>query len=389
MNKNLKKIMVTTMFSVASLSAIGVGQPNKLMSKNNNKPINEISSKTDSKETQQSSNLGKIISASAYNDRQYISPKLQSNSIEENISNQTNTESGFKLFILSNIPFVNISTDENNTTQKTTRQTQTNELNFNNELNLKRSILMVYVNEIKNGNVNLSETDRNEINKHIETINQNKSFENYQTYNLSKTTNSNSTIYAIDSIIKIVEDNLSPTSKFYNSDFSKNYGNFTNTQANISNPNDNISIAQNIANALKMNINTNLNLNNNQPSINQNDNISTLEENYLNNKNTQNSSNISTIEHNNSNLNQNINRNYIQNQQQNTSGHLTKDIKESDRTNTSTTRRNLNNQNITSQTGTPRTIRATRIPERNSTENTVRTTSENNAVRVPYRATNI
>ena len=34
MNKNLKKIMVSTMFSVASLSAIGCGQSNKIMAKN-------------------------------------------------------------------------------------------------------------------------------------------------------------------------------------------------------------------------------------------------------------------------------------------------------------------------------------------------------------------
>ena len=85
---------------------------------------------------------------------------------------------------------------------------------------------------------------------------------------------------------------------------------------------------------------------------------------------------------------QNNNGRYIQNKQQNTPGHLTKDIKESDRMSGVSTRNNV--ANLQNQTNTPRTIRATRYPERASdTENTVKTNGENNAVRVPYRATNI
>ena len=135
MNKNLKKIMLTTMFSVASISAIGLGQQTKMMAQNENHLHKNIAAKTISNDTQNSTSLGKIISASAYNDRQYISPKIQTNSIEENITNQTTSESGLKLFILTNIPFANITTDENNSTQN--NQTTTN---YNDELNLKRSI---------------------------------------------------------------------------------------------------------------------------------------------------------------------------------------------------------------------------------------------------------
>ena len=382
MNKNLKKIMITTMFSVASISAIGLGQQTKMMAQNENHLHKNIAAKTISNDTQNSTSLGKIISASAYNDRQYISPKIQTNSIEESITNQTTAESGLKLFILTNIPFANITTDENNLTQN--NQTTTN---YNDELNLKRSILMVYVNEIKDGHVTLSEENKNEINRHIETINQNNSFEQTQTYNLNKT-NTQTTISAIDSIIKIVEENLSPTSKFYSSNFSKNYGIFAGTKNTTSNQNDNISIAQNIAQALKMNINYDTNNNQNQISTEQNSRISTLDENYLNNKNTQIKSNNSINQLNNTTLNQNNNGRYIQNKQQNTPEHLTKDIKESDRMSGVSTRNNV--ANLQNQTNTPRTIRATRYPERASvTENTVKTNSENNAIRVPYRATNI
>jgi len=389
MNKNLKKIMVSTMFSVASLSAIGCGQSNKIMAKNELKNTNEITSKMNNKDQQSSSNFGKVISASAYNDRQYISPKMQTNSIEENISNQSNTTSSLKLFILTNIPFVNISSEDSSAEQNQNISTN-NTTDFNNELNLKRSILMVYVNEIKEGNVTLSEEDKNEINRHIETIKQNNLFDSNQTYNLKKSNIETSTISAIDSIIKIVEDNLSPTSKFYNSSFSKNYGSFTSTQISSTNQNDNVAIAQNIASALKMNINYNSNYDNNYNLNNENNNITTLDEKYPSNKNTQNGSNISANQLNNNTLNQNQNRSYIQNQQQISQNHLTKDIQETDRATTSLNKRNNINNSISRQNNTPRTIRANRVPERNNlNENTLKTTSENNAVRVPYRTTNI
>ena len=46
MNKNLKKIMLTTMFSVASISAIGLGQQSKIMAQNENHLHKNIAAKT-------------------------------------------------------------------------------------------------------------------------------------------------------------------------------------------------------------------------------------------------------------------------------------------------------------------------------------------------------
>lgn len=434
MNKNLKKIAITTVLSVASLSAIGCGQANKISNKNLTQYTNEASTNSrtlaNKKEANASRNqFGKIVSASAYNEQKYISPKLTSSSIENSISSQTPNDFGFRLYILSNVPFTNITEEDSNQTDSNqTTQTSNEQMN---ELNLKRSVLMIYVNEIQNGNVNLTQENKDEINRQIEIINQNNVFKNSEstTYNLPRNSqnqneNISSTISAVDSILNIIETNLTSSSKYYQTNLSQNYGNFVSNTNNTNECDDNCLIAQNIAKSLNMKISQN----NNNTNSNENNNISTLEENSTNNQNTQIRSNISTNQLNNNNLNTINQRNYIQNQTN--QSHLTKDVKDSDRiasrTNQNTSRTNQmtngtnqntsganltdskTNQNMSeasqnnsaSQTGsniltrtnTPRTIRANRYPERNSatnTNNSTKLSAENNAVRVPYRATNI
>lgn len=420
MNKNFKKIAITTVLSVASLSAIGCGQTNKISNKNLTQYTNEASSNlknyANKKEANTSQNqLGKIVSAAAYNEQKYISPKQTSSSIENSISSQSPNEFGFRLYILSNMPFTNITTEDstlNNTNQAT--QTPNEQMN---ELNLKRSVLMIYVNEIQNGNVNLTQENKDEINRQIEIINQNNVFKNSEstTYNLPRNSqnqneNISSTISAVDSILNIIETNLTSSSKYYQTNLSQNYGSFVSNTNESNMCDDNCLIAQNIAKSLNMKISQN-----DKNITNQNNNISTLDENYTNNQNTQNRSNISANQLNNNNLNTINQRNYIQNQTN--QSHLTKDIKENNQTtnrvnqttsrasnqsstdtNQSTSRTNQNSgntqtgSNILTRTNTPRTIRANRYPERNSAANTSNTTNlsaENNAVRVPYRATNI
>ena len=420
MNKNLKKIAITTVLSVASLSAIGCGQTNKISNKNLTQYTNEASSNlknyANKKEANTSQNqFGKIVSAAAYNEQKYISPKQTSSSIENSISSQSPNEFGFRLYILSNMPFTNITTEDSNL-NNTNQATQTSNEQMN-ELNLKRSVLMIYVNEIQNGNVNLTQENKDEINRQIEIINQNNVFKNSEstTYNLPRNSqnqneNISSTISAVDSILNIIETNLTSSSKYYQTNLSQNYGSFVSNTNESNMCDDNCIIAQNIAKSLNMKISQN-----DKNITNQNSNISTLDENYTNNQNTQNRSNISANHLNNNNLNTINQRNYIQNQTN--QSHLTKDIKENNQTtnsvnqttsrasnqsstdinqNTSRTNQNSGNtqtgSNILTRTNTPRTIRANRYPERNSTASTSNSTNfsaENNAVRVPYRATNI
>ncbi|MBQ7918271.1 MAG: hypothetical protein IJ310_05655 [Clostridia bacterium] len=420
MNKNFKKIAITTVLSVASLSAIGCGQTNKISNKNLTQYTNEASSNlknyANKKEANTSQNqFGKIVSAAAYNEQKYISPKQTSSSIENSISSQSPNEFGFRLYILSNMPFTNITTEDSNL-NNTNQTTQTSNEQMN-ELNLKRSVLMIYVNEIQNGNVNLTQENKDEINRQIEIINQKNVFKNSEstTYNLPRNSqnqneNISSTISAVDSILNIIETNLTSSSKYYQTNLSQNYGSFVSNTNESNICDDNCLIAQNIAKSLNMKISQN-----DKNITNQNNNISTLDENYTNNQNTQNRSNISANQLNNNNLNTINQRNYIQNQTN--QSHLTKDIKENNQTtnrvnqttsrasnqsstdtnqNTSRTNQNSGNtqtdSNILTRTNTPRTIRANRYPERNSAANTSNSTNlsaENNAVRVPYRATNI
>ena len=120
-----------------------------------------------------------------------------------------------------------------------------------NKLIINRSILMIYVNEIYNNRVNLSDENRTAINAYVNIIKENASFlngnrgmvrnqltlandlmvnnsnNNLVNYYMIKSGETlenrsskiDSTISAIESIINIIEENLDPSSIYYNVGF--------------------------------------------------------------------------------------------------------------------------------------------------------------------------
>ena len=157
-----------------------------------------------------------------------------------------------------------------------------------NTLILNRSILMIYVNEIYNNNVNLTENDKVAINAYVNVIKENTSFlngnrgmvknqlslasdlvtnennDNLVNYYIIKSgealeTRANkidSSIKAINSIIEIIEANLTTSSNYYKSNLSSTYENLlnnfnTNTSSKeITKDSTNKEIAESIANSL-------------------------------------------------------------------------------------------------------------------------------------------
>ena len=140
---------------------------------------------------------------------------------------------------------------------------------------------MVYVNEIYNGNVNLTEENRTAINAYVNTIKENASYlkgnrgmvknqlglandllenktnDNLVNYYLIKSNEAleirsnkiDTTISAIDSIISILESNLSPNSCYYQNNLSGAYENMISNLSNTS-TDENTKLAKNIAESI-------------------------------------------------------------------------------------------------------------------------------------------
>ena len=98
MNKNFKKIAITTIFSVASLSAIGCGHTNKTLNKTLQNYNNEIQTNVKNYSSDKATPVGKIVSA-ANMEHNYISPRqtLQN----EQTSTQNMDGNYFKLYVIS------------------------------------------------------------------------------------------------------------------------------------------------------------------------------------------------------------------------------------------------------------------------------------------------
>ena len=452
MEKKIKKIMMTTFVSVASLTAIGCGTTNSTLAKKINKGMDEFVSSINNLDyvdtsTKDESTIGKIVSASAYSEQKYISPYTTSTTVENTITRPSERSDNFKLYVLSDTPFVTLTSDDNTTKLNLSMQFSTekientsDEINEKiNELILKRSILMIYANEIHNGNVNLSDENRTAINAYVNVIKENASFlkgnkgivknqlnlasdllntnssDNLVNYYIIKSGEAleirsnkiDSTISAIDSIIDIVEQNLSPSSAYYQSNLSNTYDNLINdnTQNTSQDNSENSVLARSIKESLSMtnqaqksqvnatqnniNANTNNNTNINTKSNNQ---ITTLENNIdSRNINTNNASTNTTIQN-----TTNTNDRTTNNTTNSTNIH-TKDIKRdyiNNRINRTNRRRNINQNNTNTQNqndsnqnvnnSTNRTIRANRTPERIN-QNITTTQNDNVVSRVPYK----
>lgn len=442
MKNKIKKIVTATICSVASITAIGCGTANNNLAKKINKGMDEFVSSINNLDyvdtSTKDNSIGKIVSVSSNNEPRYISETARTLNIENTITRPTERTDNFKLFVLSDMPYVSLTSDNNTANLNLSMQFSTekientsDEINEKiNELILKRSILMIYANEIQNGNVNLTQEDKTAINAYVNVIKENASFlkgnkgivknqlnlasdlinnntsENLVNYYIIKSGEAleirsnkiDSTISAIDSIINIIEQNLTDKSTYYQTNLSETYNNLINNTANNLSEDENTKLAKSITESLSLKQKSNTtNQENNNLETNENDQISTLESNYEleektqnNVKNIKNTINNSTINAKNQiNSNENTNQNRTQ---------LTKDIKQNTIKNTSNTTNNyyqnkrneIQNSDNKTNTQNNRTIRATRVPSRNNQNiNQTSVHSNDNIVsRVPHK-TNI
>ncbi len=344
MKNKIKKILTATIVSAVSFTAIGCGTNNTKLAKNIDNSMAEFISsinnldyvETGAKSSSTNDKVGKIVETSApmfESNKTNTSQKLLANSnekflnesatnsyLENTITKPQERSDNFKLFVLSESPFITLTSNDNDANLNLNVKFSTNKIETTsteieskiNTLILKRSILMIYVNEIYNNNVNLTEENKIAINAYVNVIKENTSYlkgnrgmvknqlklasnlvsseqnENLVNYYIIKSGEAletrvnklNSTIEAIDSIINIIENNLTNNSSYYKTNLSNTYNNIlSNLSTNKSNPSEltkdssNVDVAKSIADSLNFtnlnntSINTQTNLNNiNQPN---------------------------------------------------------------------------------------------------------------------------
>ena len=281
MKGKIKKILTTTLLSAVSVTAIGCGSTGNKLAKNIDKSMAQFVSSVnnlDYVETNKSTGekLGKIVETSSNltgsrkiltdeNQIKFLNNNISEAQIENTITRPTDRQDDFKLFILSDTPFISLSNDDEKSftvnVKFSTDKIEETSSEIDQKINtliLKRSILMIYVNEIYNDNVVLSEENKTSINAYVNIIKENASFlngnrgmvknqlkiasdlaekntnENLVNYYIIKSNEAletrankfDSTISAIDAIINIIEQNLSTNSNFYNTKLSSSYENF-------------------------------------------------------------------------------------------------------------------------------------------------------------------
>lgn len=318
MKKNIKKLITATICSAVSLTAIGCSTTNAKLAKNIDNSMADFVSSINSLDyvatakaatPTQNKNYGKIvetaagttdnkISLSAKNSNiELINNKINELEIENTITRPDERTNDFKLFVLSDSPFVALTSEDNNFALNVALKFSTDKIEETsdeidqkiNTLILKRSILMIYVNEIYNNNVNFSADDKVAINAYVNVIKENTSYLNgnrgmvknqlgLASDLVSKDSNGNlvnyyiiksgealetraskidSAISAIDSIIKIIESSLTDTSSYFNSNLSGTYNDLlssfdkvTSAPTEITQNSTNQEIASSISNSL-------------------------------------------------------------------------------------------------------------------------------------------
>lgn len=509
MKNKIKKIITTTIISAVSLTTIGCGTNNSKLAKNIDKSMeNFVSSinnldyvETSSAKTPTNGKIGKIVETSNLenstqkinstgNHIQFLNNAISEAEIENTITIPSERTDNFNLFVLSNTPYVTFTSDDNNSlninVKFSTNQIEEISDEIENKINsliVKRSILMIYVNEIYNGNVTITNENKLAINAYVNVIKENTSFlngnrgmvknqlslasdlmtsetnDNLINYYIIKSSEAletrasklDSTISAIDSIIKIIEDNLTSSSTYYQTNLSGTYDNLisniknSNSESEITENSTNQEIANRIACTLDFcnytensnesstnntnqfiaensisnrNRQTQLNNTKTTPStkIKSNENKSiTLNQNTPNktqsitekdNKETKDISKTTETENNTNSNNQSIkrlphssrnrlrNRHNLNNSTINTKSDINEKyngiIQNNDKNNLQNSNRNTNLRN-TNMNNFDKTIRANRTPENNTHEeySSTRTMDniENRATRVPYKST--
>lgn len=315
MKGKIKKIIVTSIISATALTAVGCSGTNgNKLAKNIDKSMSDFVSSINNLDYVESGKpvndkIGKLVetNATAYagetrnvinenNQIKFLNENVSEAEIENTITSPSERQGDFKLYVLSESPFVTLTSDDNNASLSFNVQFSTNKIEQTsseidskiNKLILKRSILMIYVNEIYSGNVNLSEENKTAINAYVNVIKENTSFlngnrgmvknqlklasnlvENQSNGNLvnyyiiksgealeNRASKLDSTISAIDAITKIIEDNLTNSSPYYSSKLSGTYdkllSNVSNKEQDKTDQNTiHTQIAESISNSLK------------------------------------------------------------------------------------------------------------------------------------------
>lgn len=297
MKSKIKKIVATTIVSITATTALGCATTNtKIANKINNGVEDFVSSinNLDYVETNnQNSNLGKIVSA--LNENNLYTKMTSNTNIENTITRPSERSDNFKLYVLSQSPYITLTSDDNNlnlTMQVSTEKIETTSDDISDKINqliLKRAILMIYVNEIYNGNVNLTEDNKKSINAYVNIIKENASYlkgnrgmvknqlgmasdlinkensNNIVNYYIIKSGEAleirsnkiESSISAIESIISILEQNLTPNSCYYQNNLTSSYENMISKIESNSTNTENEILAKNIAESINMIDNTN------------------------------------------------------------------------------------------------------------------------------------
>lgn len=301
--KKIKKILTGTLVTVVSATAIGCSTNANKLAKNIDKSMAEFVTSInnlDYVDTVNKSNekIGKIIETNAVvpydfsneknlnkkrsitstgNTISFLNNNISEVEIENTIVKPSDRTNDFDLFVLSDIPFVTMTSDDNNTSFSLCVKFSTNKIEEAsseidekiNTLILKRSILMIYVNEIYNNKVNLTDESKVAINAYVNVLKENTSFLNGNrgmvknqlglASDLAKSEKNNdlvnyyiiksgealenrvskldTSISAIDSIIQIIENNLDSSSAYYTYKLSSTYDDLINNTKNIENEN--------------------------------------------------------------------------------------------------------------------------------------------------------
>ena len=397
--KKIKKLITGTLVSALSITTLGCCS-NILSEKkitNQNEIVSNALNYDKTKNDITPEKIGKIIETSATtygnksknkkdavisttNNLPYLNDNISTLELEDSLTNKV--DSDYKIFVLSESPYITMTSDNDNTKffinfkfkSSDNLENVNKNINFQNdekynELSLKKSMLMIYANEIYKGNVNFNEETKTQLNNHIETLRENNNLCNnpsifkynkryYKNNGESKdlvftTTNLNNNCFnietylsSINSIITIIEDNLTENSSFFNSKLSSSFNNFSNENLNnqtITNTSTNQEIAQIIANTLNFNNDSSLNHISNQGNSG-----ITYDRNYLRNSQNTNKynnqisqNNNKNIENNSKNITRNINNsNYDINSTKNNNSNLNNN-------NSNSTLETKNNQNTT------------------------------------------
>lgn len=381
MKSKIKKILTSTILSAVSITAIGCSSGNTKLAKNIDNgmaefvsSINKLDYVDTSSSTHNNNKIGKIVETSTNdkfdksfakiktegNQTQFFNNQISELEIENTITRPEERDDNFKLFVLSESPYISLTSDDNVANMNINIKFSTDKIekvsdNISSKINkliLKRSILMIYVNELYNNNVNLTNEDKVAINAYVNVIKENASYlkgnrgmvknqlnlannlvekesnENLINYYIIKSGEAletrsskiDSTISAIDSIIEIIENNLTTSSPYYDVNLNDKYDeiieNIDNSSVGkdieIDENSSNIDIADSII--FSLNVNKNKCCDKNSNNIVNSKNNST----QVNSQNSNNQTNNKTNRNNQTNqIIQNKNNNSLTNQTNN------------------------------------------------------------------------